>query len=131
MKRRARVLDLVGMSARLHMQPAELTLVDQRRLEIARALASEPRLLLLDEPAAGMNPAELEQLSALIRRIRELGITILLVEHHIRLIMAISDTITVLNAGSVIASGPPAAIQRDPAVISAYLGQGDEPAVGP
>ena len=126
------MLDLVGMSARLHMQPAELTLVDQRRLEIARALASEPRLLLLDEPAAGMNPAELDQLSALIRTdTRARRITILLVEHHIRLIMAISDTITVLSAGSVIASGPPAAIQRDPAVISAYLGQSDEPAVGP
>jgi ABC-type branched-subunit amino acid transport system ATPase component len=125
------LLDLVGMSARVHMQPAELTLVDQRRLEIARALASEPRLLLLDEPAAGMNPAELDQLSGLIGRIRGLGITILLVEHHIRLIMAISDAITVLSAGSVIASGPPAAIQRDPAVISAYLGQSDEHAVGP
>jgi len=124
------MLDLVGMSEKLHMQPAELTLVDQRRLEIARALASEPRLLLLDEPAAGMNPTELDQLMGLIRRIRELGITILLVEHHIRLIMVISDIVTVLSAGSVIASGPPAAIRRDPAVIAAYLGQSDEPAVG-
>ncbi len=129
-KKAREMLDLVGMSTRLHMLPAELTLVDQRRLEIARALASEPRLLLLDEPAAGMNPAELDQLSALIRQIRQLGVTILLVEHHIRLIMAISDTVTVLSAGSVIASGPPAVIQRDSAVISAYLGQSDEPAVG-
>jgi len=125
------MLDLVGMSARLHMQPGELTLVDQRRLEIARALASEPRLLLLDEPAAGMNPAELDQLSTLIMQIRELGITILLVEHHIRLVMTISDTVTVLSAGSVIASGHPATIQRDPAVVAAYLGQSDEPVVGP
>ena len=124
------MLDLVGMSDRLHLQPAELTLVDQRRLEIARALASEPRLLLLDEPAAGMNPAELDQLMALIRRIRALSITILLVEHHIRLIMAISDIVTVLSAGTVIASGPPVSIQHDPTVISAYLGQSNEPAVG-
>ena len=108
----------------------ELTLGDQRRVEIARALASEPRLLLLDEPAAGMNPAEVVELSALIRRIRDRGITVLLVEHHVRLIMEIADTITVLNAGSVIADGPPSVIQRDPAVISAYLGQSNEPAFG-
>ena len=77
-----------------------------------------------------MNPAEVIELSALIRRIRDRGITVLLVEHHIRLVMEIADNITVLNAGSVIANGPPSVIQRDPAVISAYLGQSDEPAVG-
>jgi branched-chain amino acid transport system ATP-binding protein len=125
------MLDFVGMSAKLHMQPDELTLVDQRRLEIARALASEPRLLLLDEPAAGMNHAELDELSALIKRIKQLGMTILLVEHHIRLIMAIADNITVLSAGSVIANGPPSVIQLDPTVIAAYLGQSDEPALSP
>jgi branched-chain amino acid transport system ATP-binding protein len=124
------VLDFVGFSARQHLQPEGLTLGDQRRVEIARALATEPRLLLLDEPAAGMNPAEVIELIALIRRIRGRGITVLLVEHHIRLIMEIADNITVLNAGSVIANGPPSVIQCDPAVISAYLGQNDEPAFG-
>jgi ABC-type branched-subunit amino acid transport system ATPase component len=124
------ILDFVGFPAKRHLQPAGLTLGDQRRVEIARALASEPRLLLLDEPAAGMNPAEVVELSALIRRIRDRGITVLLVEHRVRLIMEIADTITVLNAGSVIADGPPSVIQRDPAVISAYLGQSDEPAFG-
>jgi branched-chain amino acid transport system ATP-binding protein len=124
-------LDFVGFPARRDLQPDGLTLGDQRRVEIARALASEPRLLLLDEPAAGMNPAEVVELNALIRRIRDRGITVLLVEHHIRMIMEIADTITVLNAGAVLAHGPPSVIQRDPAVISAYLGQSDEPAFGP
>jgi branched-chain amino acid transport system ATP-binding protein len=124
------ILDFVGFPAARHQQPEELALGDQRRVEIARALASEPRLLLLDEPAAGMNPAEVIELIALIRRIRDRGITVLLVEHHIRLIMEIADNITVLNAGRVIANGPPSVIQRDPAVISAYLGQSHEPAFG-
>ncbi len=123
------MLDFVGMSSKVRIQPEELTLVDQRRLEMARALASEPRLLLLDEPAAGMNAAELRELSTLIRKIQSQGITILLVEHHMRLIMSIAENITVLSAGSVIANGPPNLIQRDPAVVSAYLGQSSEPAV--
>ena len=125
------ILDFVGFPAKRQLQPTELTLGDQRRVEIARALASEPRLLLLDEPAAGMNPAEVNELSSLIRRIGEQRITILLVEHHVRLVMEIACNVTVLSAGSVIASGPPSVIQRDPAVISAYLGQSDEPAFGP
>ena len=124
------ILDFVGLPAKLQLQPSELTLGDQRRVEIARALASEPKLLLLDEPAAGMNPTETNELGSLIRRIRDQGITILLVEHHVRLIMEIADNVTVLSAGSVIASGPPGVIQRDPAVISAYLGHSDEPALG-
>ncbi len=107
------MLQLVGMGDRVRGSPGELTLVDQRRLEIARALASAPRVLLLDEPAAGMNPADVSELAALVRRIRTLGITILLVEHHMRFVMAIADTITVLSAGRVIARGPPVAIQRD------------------
>jgi ABC-type branched-subunit amino acid transport system ATPase component len=115
-------LDFVGLSTKRHQRALELSLGDQRRVEIARALASDPTLLLLDEPAAGMNPAEVNELSRLIRLIRDRGITIVLVEHHVRLIMAIADTVTVLSAGSVIANGPPRAVQRDPAVISSYLG---------
>jgi branched-chain amino acid transport system ATP-binding protein len=115
-------LDFVGLSTKRHQRALELSLSDQRRVEIARALASDPTLLLLDEPAAGMNPAEVNELSRLIRLIRDRGITIVLVEHHVRLIMAIADTVTVLSAGSVIANGPPRAVQRDPAVISSYLG---------
>ena len=123
------MLDFVGISGKAGLQPDDLTLVDQRRLEIARALASGPELLLLDEPAAGMNPTELGELGALIGRIQAQGVTILLVEHHMRLVMAIANCITVLSAGNVIADGPPHVIQRDPAVISAYLGNSDEPAV--
>jgi branched-chain amino acid transport system ATP-binding protein len=130
--RKAReLLDFVGLPAKRQLRPGELTLGDQRRVEIARALASEPRLMLLDEPAAGMNAAEVDELSRLIRQIRSRGITILLVEHHIRLIMEIADNVTVLNAGRVIASGPPSMVQSDPAVIAAYLGKNDEPAFGP
>jgi branched-chain amino acid transport system ATP-binding protein len=123
------MLDFVGMSGKAGSQPDDLTLVDQRRLEIARALASSPQLLLLDEPAAGMNPTELVELRALITRIQARGLTILLVEHHMRLVMSIADTITVLSAGNVIAAGPPQVIQRDKTVISAYLGNSDEPAL--
>ena len=94
----------------------------QRRLEIARALATGPRLLLLDEPAAGMNESECEELIALIRRIRDQGVTILLVEHHMQVVMAVCDRILVLNFGRPIAEGSPAAVRDDPAVNAAYLG---------
>ncbi len=123
-------LDFVGIGGRVEARPSEMTLVDQRRVEIARALASDPRLLLLDEPAAGMNPAEVRDLAALIQRIRDRGITILLVEHHIRLVMAAADRITVLGAGSVIADGPPQEIQRNELVLTAYLGRSDAAAHG-
>jgi branched-chain amino acid transport system ATP-binding protein len=123
-------LEFVGIGARIEARPAEMTLVDQRRVEIARALASDPRLLLLDEPAAGMNPAEVRDLTALIRRIRDRGVTILLVEHHIRLVMSAADRITVLGAGTVIADGPPQEIQRNERVLSAYLGKSDAAAHG-
>lgn len=99
---------------------------DQRRLEIARALAAEPKLLLLDEPAAGMNPEETGRLMALIRAIRDGGVTIVLIEHHMKLVMEISDRITVLDHGVKICEGPPGDVRCDAQVIEAYLGAPEE-----
>jgi len=116
------LLEYVGIGSRANALARSLPYGDQRRLEIARALATEPKLLALDEPAAGMNPTETMALKSLLERIRSDGVTILLIEHDMRLVMHVCDRMLVLDFGRAIAEGPPSAIQRDPAVIAAYLG---------
>ncbi len=116
------VLELVGLADQAENRAAALPYGDQRRLEIARALASSPRLVLLDEPAAGMNPAETDALKALVRRIRDAGTTVLLVEHDMGFVMDLSDRITVLNFGRRIFEGTPIEVRQETTVIEAYLG---------
>jgi branched-chain amino acid transport system ATP-binding protein len=122
------IIDFVGLAGRRRETASALPYGEQRLVELAVALAARPRLLLLDEPAAGMTGVEKDTVSALIRRIRDEGVTVLVVEHDMRLVMGISDTVIVLNHGAVIAEGRPAAIRSDPAVIRAYLGASAAPA---
>jgi branched-chain amino acid transport system ATP-binding protein len=120
------LLDFVGIGAFAGRSARHLSYGDQRRLEIARALATEPRLLALDEPAAGMNATEKVALRALLEKIRDAGVTILLIEHDVKLMMGLCDRIAVLEYGKLIAEGVPAEIQSNQAVIEAYLGGAHE-----
>jgi branched-chain amino acid transport system permease protein len=125
-------LEFVGLSDKAGLRAGDLPYGDQRRLEIARGLAGQPRLLLLDEPAAGMNPTEKQSLMGLIRRIRDLGTTVLLIEHDMLLVMGVSDRVIVMDRGQIIAEGAPAEVQANSRVVEAYLGtEEDDPEDGP
>lgn len=121
-RKAAQLLDYVGLQGKANAEARSLSYGDQRRLEIARALASEPRLLALDEPAAGMNATETAQLATLISKIRNDGTTVLLIEHDVKFIMTLCDRVAVLEYGQKIAEDVPAVVQKDARVVSAYLG---------
>ena len=118
----AEVLDLLGLSGRAHVQAAALPYGEQRLVEVGRALAMEPRLLLLDEPGAGLDAEDHRRLAALIRRIRDGGTTVLLVDHHMDFVLDLADEVLVLSYGEKLAEGRPDAVRRNPVVVAAYLG---------
>ena len=117
------LLGFVGLKSKSDYLCSELSYGEQRKLEIARALATDPQLLLLDEPTAGMTESETEEVSVLIKNISQKGITVFFIEHDMRFVMGLSDVVTVLNFGTLIANGPPEEVQNNEAVIQAYLGQ--------
>jgi branched-chain amino acid transport system ATP-binding protein len=121
----ARILDLLELGDKRHMHAANITLPDRKRLEVARALATQPKLLLLDEVMAGLRPTETDRMVAVLKRLRgEAGLTILLIEHVMRAVMALSDHVIVLHHGEKISEGTPAHVTKDPAVLECYLGEG-------